>query len=81
VLGDRGARRQLAGEIARAIAEFVEYEALPGLAASDAELAAAYLVHELAAPDPALRGQRRRGGDRLGAARRARGAGRADRVR
>ena len=52
VLGDRGARRQLASEIARAIAGFVEREALPGLTAGDAELAAAYLVHELAAAEP-----------------------------
>lgn len=52
VLGDRGARRPLASEIARAIAGFVEREAIPGLVAGDAELAAAYLVHELAAPEP-----------------------------
>ncbi len=54
VLGDRGARRQLASEIAPAIARFVEREALsgPGLGAGDAELAASYLVHELAVSDP-----------------------------
>jgi len=52
VLGDRGARSQLSAEIARAIAQFAEREALPGLTVGDASLAAAYLVHELAAPEP-----------------------------
>ena len=52
VLGDRGARRQLSVEIAREIARFAERESLPGLLAGDASLAAAYLVHELAAADP-----------------------------
>ncbi len=52
VLGDRGARQQLAREIARAITGFVEREAPLGLTAADAELAAAYLVRELAAPEP-----------------------------
>ncbi|HEX4420509.1 MAG TPA: DNA repair ATPase [Kofleriaceae bacterium] len=52
VLGDRGARRQLADDVARVIARFVERAALPGLAAGDAGLAAAYLVHELAVADP-----------------------------
>src|ERR1700753_2048889 len=52
VLGDRGARRQLADEVARTIAQFVERAALPGLAAGDAGLAAAYPVRELAWADP-----------------------------
>jgi len=52
VLGDRGGRRQLAAEIARAIAQFAEREAVSGLDAGTAGTAAAYLVHELAAPDP-----------------------------
>ena len=52
VLGDRGARRQLASEIAPAITRFVEREGVPGLPAADAELAATYLVHELAASEP-----------------------------
>jgi ATPase involved in DNA repair/ATPase family associated with various cellular activities (AAA) len=52
VLGDRGARRALAHEIAPAIVRFVEREALSGLSAGDAELAATYLVHELAAAAP-----------------------------
>ena len=55
VLGDRGARGPLAVEIARAIERFVERE--PGLVSSgvsvaDAELAAAYIVRELAAGSP-----------------------------
>ena len=48
VLGDRGARTQLAAEIAGSIAAFAAREKLPG----DAAQAAAYLVHELAAADP-----------------------------
>ncbi|HMG55804.1 MAG TPA: DNA repair ATPase, partial [Kofleriaceae bacterium] len=52
VLGDRGARHQLAGEIAGAIARFAEREGLAELAAGDSGLAAAYLVHELAAAEP-----------------------------
>jgi hypothetical protein len=52
VLGDRGARQQLAAEIARAIAGFVESEPPAGLTAADAELAAIYLVRELAAAEP-----------------------------
>jgi hypothetical protein len=52
VLGDRGARRQLASEIAGAIAAFAEREVLPGLTSGDAGLAAAYLVYELAAAEP-----------------------------
>jgi hypothetical protein len=54
-LGDRGARDRLAGELAAALAAFVEREpalAAAGLAAVDARLAAAYLVRELAAPRP-----------------------------
>ena len=55
VLGDRGARDRLAGEVAAAIGRFVERDpalAAAGLAAADAGLAAAYLVRELAAPQP-----------------------------
>ena len=55
VLGDRGARNQLAGEIAMAIARFVEREPAllsSGIQAVDAELAAQYLVRELAVSTP-----------------------------
>lgn len=55
VLGERGARGQLAAEVAQALARFVERDpalATAGLAAGDAGLAAAYLVRELAAPHP-----------------------------
>ncbi len=55
VLGDRGARNQLAGEIAMAIARFVEREPSllsSGIMAADAELAAQYLVRELAVSSP-----------------------------
>ena len=48
VLGDRGARAALAKDIAGAIAAFAAREKLPG----SADEAAAYLVHELASPDP-----------------------------
>lgn len=48
VLGDRGARRELASEIAVAISAFAAKEKLPG----DAEQAASYLVLELSQPDP-----------------------------
>lgn len=48
VLGDRGARKQLAAEIASSIAAFGAREKLAG----DAETAAAYLVHELGAIEP-----------------------------
>ncbi len=55
VLGDRGARNQLAGEIALAIARFVEREPAvisSGISGLDAELAAQYLVRELAVSSP-----------------------------
>ncbi|HWO22153.1 MAG TPA: DNA repair ATPase [Kofleriaceae bacterium] len=55
VLGDRGARDRLAGELAGAIGAFVEREpalAAAGLSPADAALAAAYLVRELAVPHP-----------------------------
>ncbi len=55
VLGDRGARTQLASEIAAAITRFVERDAqlvVAGCSALDAGLAAAYLVRELAVPTP-----------------------------
>jgi hypothetical protein len=55
VLGDRGARTQLATDLARAVAAFVERDpslVAAGLATADAQLAAAYLVRELAAPAP-----------------------------
>ncbi|MGN6109205.1 MAG: DNA repair ATPase [Kofleriaceae bacterium] len=55
VLGDRGGRTQLAGEIATAIARFVEGDPAlvsAGLSPADAPLAAAYLVRELAAATP-----------------------------
>ncbi len=48
VLGDRGARKQLAAEITGSIAAFATREKLAG----DAEVAAAYLVHELGAAEP-----------------------------
>ncbi len=48
VLGDRGARATLAKEIASSIAAFAAREKLPG----EPDLAAAYLVHELAVADP-----------------------------
>ena len=48
VLGDRGARKQLATEITPAIAAFAAREKLAG----DPAIAAAYLVHELATPEP-----------------------------
>ncbi len=55
LLGDRGARTQLAAEVARAIAAFVEREPAlrsGGLDPADAGLAATYLVRELALPSP-----------------------------
>jgi hypothetical protein len=55
VLGDRGARASLANEIAGAIRTFVEHDVAlgtAGVATSDAELAATYLVRELAQPTP-----------------------------
>lgn len=55
VLGDRGARGQLAGELAIAIRSFVKHEPAlveSGLSAADAGLAAGYLVRELAAAVP-----------------------------
>ncbi len=48
VLGDRGAQKQLASEIAGSIAAFAARERIAG----DPMLAAAYLVHELAAAEP-----------------------------
>ncbi len=48
VLGDRGARKQLAAEITGSIAAFAAREKLAG----DAETAAAYLVHELGGSEP-----------------------------
>ena len=55
VLGDRGARNQLASEIAVAVARFVEREpglVASGIAAVDAELAAQYIVRELSVSSP-----------------------------
>ncbi|MEO8704835.1 MAG: DNA repair ATPase, partial [Kofleriaceae bacterium] len=55
VLGDRGARNQLAVEIELAIVRFIDRDAtLPasGLAKADASLAAQYIVRELAASSP-----------------------------
>jgi ATPase involved in DNA repair/ATPase family associated with various cellular activities (AAA) len=55
VLGDRGGRLQLASEIAATIRKFVEREPAllhAGIAADDADLAAAYLVRELGAANP-----------------------------
>ena len=55
VLGDRGARQTLAAEIGAAIRTFCEREpmlAAAGASTADADLAASYLVHELAAPAP-----------------------------
>ena len=55
VLGDRGARGQLASEIATAIVRFVDREPAlvsAGASASDADLAAAYIVRELAVSSP-----------------------------
>jgi len=54
-LGDRGARDRLAGELAVALAAFVDRDpalTAAGLASSDARLAAAYLVRELSAQRP-----------------------------
>jgi DNA repair ATPase/ATPase family protein associated with various cellular activities (AAA) len=51
-LGERGARLELAGEIAVALARFAERE-LPALK-EHAALAAQYLVHELAVPAPSF---------------------------
>ncbi len=54
-LGDRTGRAQLAAEIARAMRTFVSSDpalGAAGLAESDAELAATYLVRELASPVP-----------------------------
>ncbi len=54
-LGDRGGRNQLAGEIATALARFVEHDpalGAAGLTVGDAGLAAAYLVRELAVAQP-----------------------------
>jgi len=55
VLGDRGGRTHLATEIAAAIRRFVERDpaiAGAGVTAADAELAAGYLVRELAVEHP-----------------------------
>ncbi|HLL24802.1 MAG TPA: hypothetical protein VK427_21865, partial [Kofleriaceae bacterium] len=55
VLGDRGARQTLAKEIAASITRFVEREPMlvaTGIDIADADLAAAYLVRELAASTP-----------------------------
>ncbi|HEY4178805.1 MAG TPA: DNA repair ATPase [Kofleriaceae bacterium] len=48
VLGDRGARAELAAQMSGSIAAFAQRERLPG----DAQNASMYLVHELAASDP-----------------------------
>jgi len=56
-LGDRDGRAQLASEITGTLRAFVERDpglVAAGLSATDAELAAAYLVRELAAPSPRL---------------------------
>ncbi|MBA3396397.1 MAG: DNA repair ATPase [Deltaproteobacteria bacterium] len=55
VLGDRGARTHLAADIGGAIRRFVERDPAlmaAGLALADADLAATYLVRELAISDP-----------------------------
>jgi hypothetical protein len=55
VLGDRGARAQLATDLARSVAAFVARDpslAAGGISAADAGLAAAYLVRELASASP-----------------------------
>ncbi|MEJ7598350.1 MAG: DNA repair ATPase [Kofleriaceae bacterium] len=57
VLGDRGARTKLAAEIATSISRFLDQDpalVTAGLAPADAQLAAVYLVRELAAPTPSF---------------------------
>ena len=81
VYGNRGARSQLAGELARAIARFVEREELAASFEASADEAAAYLVRELANPAPRFVTSGAAAGDRRRAPRRARRAQRARELR